>query len=319
MNNSETSCEVEQRESRTNSLLTREVTIGNVAETVTLQRWSDARRPLVRQAALCALVLLVVLVTPLCAQNVALFSSSEGSHAPSVPLFGVLGHLPMPQVIEDETCLPWAVSAVLGATVSVNRLQVPSDARNEFEKACGDMKKRKLSDAAQHARNATAKYPHYAAAWVMLGKALEELAQTEEAREACSRALSTDPTYLPPYLCLAEISVRDQQWDAVLNVTDVVIGLNRAGDAYVYFFRAMAFYQLQRISEAEKSALDAASIDTDRNVEASVRFLLAQIYEAEGQLDLATAQLRHFMKLSTDRHEVTVAKEYLVRLEANKP
>jgi tetratricopeptide (TPR) repeat protein len=152
-----------------------------------------------------------------------------------------------------------------------------------------------------------------------LGKALEELQQTEEAREACSRALSTDPTYLPPYLCLAEISVRDHQWDAVLNVTDVVIGLNRAGDAYVYFFRAMAFYQLQRISEAEKSALDAASIDTDRNVEASVRFLLAQIYEAEGQLDLATAQLRHFMKLSTDRHEVTVAKEYLVRLEANKP
>src|ERR1700723_2965574 len=99
MNDNETSCEVEQRESRTTSLLTIAVTIGNVAETATLRRWDDARRPVVRQAALCALVLLVVLVTPLCAQNVALFSSSGGSHAPGVPLVGPLGHLPIPQVI----------------------------------------------------------------------------------------------------------------------------------------------------------------------------------------------------------------------------
>ena len=39
--------------------------------------------------------------------------------------------------VEEEKCLPWAVSTVRGATVSVMRLEVPSRARSEFEKACG--------------------------------------------------------------------------------------------------------------------------------------------------------------------------------------
>src|ERR1700741_1246273 len=41
-----------------------------------------------------------------------------------------------PQVTEDEACLPWALSQIRGATVSVLRLQVPDKARSEFEKAC---------------------------------------------------------------------------------------------------------------------------------------------------------------------------------------
>ena len=145
----------------------------------------------------CAVMLLLLSVAPLCAQNAALFGSSGGTHPSSVPLMSALGHLPIPQVIEDETCLPWAVSAVREATVSVMRLQVPSKARNEFEKACGDMKKRKLSDGCvQHARSAIEIYPHYVAAWVMLGQVVEGLQQTDEAREVCSRALSVDPTLL---------------------------------------------------------------------------------------------------------------------------
>ena len=39
---------------------------------------------------------------------------------------------PKATVVEDETCLPWAISAVRGATVSVARLAVPSKARKDF-------------------------------------------------------------------------------------------------------------------------------------------------------------------------------------------
>jgi tetratricopeptide (TPR) repeat protein len=309
---------VEQSESKTNLPQATQLAIGNVTEIATSKCRVATHRSFVHQAAWRAVMLLLLLATPLCAQNVNLFGGSGEPHPPSVPLIGVSGHLPTPQVIEDEVCLPWAVSAVRGATVSVMRLQVPSKARREFEKACGDLKRRKLSDATQHARTAVEAYPHYVAAWVMLGQALEGLQETEEARDACSRALSADPTYLPPYLCLAEISARNQEWDAVLNLTDRVIGLNRVGDVYTYFYRTMALYQLHRMGEAEKSALDTASINADRNIEARVSFLLTQIYEAEGQLDAAAAQLRRFMKLSTDRNELTVAERYLARLEGQQ-
>src|SRR6202043_1215712 len=61
---------------------------------------------------------------------------------------------PRASMAEDEACLPWAVSAVRGATVSVARLGVPSKARSDFEKACSDFKKKKLPEAEQHFRDA---------------------------------------------------------------------------------------------------------------------------------------------------------------------
>src|ERR1700722_14965355 len=53
---------------------------------------------------------------------------------------------PKPQVVEDEACLPWSLSDIRGATVNVMRLSVPDKARSEFEKACGDFKKKKFAD-----------------------------------------------------------------------------------------------------------------------------------------------------------------------------
>ena len=198
--------------------------------------------------------------------------------------------------------------------MSVMRLEIPSKARTEFEKACGYVRKRKLLDAEQHARNAIEQYPNYVAAWVMLGQILEGLQQIDEARNACEHALSTDPTYLPPYLCLTQISVSKEQWDSVLNLTESALKLNPADVGYVYFFRAVAYYRTQRLAEAEKNALEAAGVDGDHGG-APIYFLLAQIYEAEGKSDLAAAQIRHFLKLSPDRKTSTEARQYLAELQ----
>jgi len=37
----------------------------------------------------------------------------------------------------------------------------------------------------------------------MLGQVLQDEQKMNEAHDACLQALSVDPTYLPPYLCLA--------------------------------------------------------------------------------------------------------------------
>jgi tetratricopeptide (TPR) repeat protein len=222
-----------------------------------------------------------------------------------------------PEGVKDETCLPWTASAVVGSTVSVARLRVPSAAKSEFEAACTYMRKRKLSEAEQHARSAIQKYPNYVVAWVMLGKVLEALQRNEEAGEACSRANTSDPTYLPAYLCLAEFAVRDQQWDALLRWTDCMMGLSAAGDAYAHFFRAVAYYQKRKLAEAEKHALLAEAID-GKHALSGVYFLLAQVYEAEGRSDVALGQIRLCLKFSTTRQESALAKEYLTKLTNQK-
>lgn len=226
--------------------------------------------------------------------------------------------IPKAQVVEDESCLPWALSQIRGATVSVMRLEVPDKARSEYDKACGDFRKKKLADAEQHIRSAIEKYSNYVAAWVMLGQVLAAQQQADQAHEACSRANSADPTYLPPYLCLAELDANSGQWDEILNVTKTALGLNPVGDVYAYFYRSMAYFNLHRLGEAERSALQAEGSDVGRH-QASVHYLLAQIYEAKGDLGAATAELRQFLKINQDKQKGDEARQYLAKLQSQEP
>jgi tetratricopeptide (TPR) repeat protein len=225
--------------------------------------------------------------------------------------------LAKPQMNEDEACLPWALSQIRGATVSVVRLEVPDKARSEYEKACGDFHKKKMADAEQHVRSAIEKYSNYVAAWVMLGQVLAAQQQADKAHEACSHANTADPTYLPPYLCLAELDARSGNWEEILNVTKMALGLNPVGDVYANFYRAMAFFNLNKLPEAEKSALQAEGVDTEHK-QAPVHYLLAQIYEAKGDVASAVAEVRQFLKINQDKQKTDEAKQYLAKLEAQK-
>lgn len=245
----------------------------------------------------------------------SLFGSQPPQPAIMQPLINT--PLPKPQITEDEACLPWALSQIRGATVSLVRLEVPDKARSEFDKACGDFHKKKLADAEQHVRSAIDKYSNYVAAWVMLGEVLAAQQQGDKAHEACEHANTTDPTYLPPYICLAELDARSGKWDEILNVTKTALGLNPVGDLYAYFYRAMAFFNLNQLPEAEKSAIEAEGIDREHK-EAPVHYLLAQIYEAKGDVGSAIAEVRQFLKLNQDKEKSEEAKQYLAKLQAQQ-
>ena len=171
------------------------------------------------------------------------------------PLIGD-SSMPRASIVEDENCLPWALSSIRGATVSVMRLQVPDKARSEYDKACSDFRKKKFAEAEEHIRGAIEKYSNYVAAWVMMGEVLEAEQQVDKAHEACSHASAADPTYLPPYICLAELDARSGHWDELLNVTNSALGLNPVGDMYAYFYRATAFFNTHKLAEAERKRVD---------------------------------------------------------------
>jgi predicted Zn-dependent protease len=223
--------------------------------------------------------------------------------------------MPKAQIVEDEACLPWAISSVRGATVSVMRLQVPDKARSEYDKACSDFRKKKFAEAEEHIRGAIEKYSNYVAAWVMMGQVLEAEQQVDKAHDACSHASTADPTYLPPYICLAELDARSGHWDELLNVTNMALGLNPVGDVYAYFYRSEAFFNTNKLQEAEKSARVAEGMDGEHH-QPSVHYLLAQIYEAKGDVVSAVAELKQFLKFNQDKLRTDEAKHYLAKLEA---
>ncbi len=215
---------------------------------------------------------------------------------------------------QQENCFLPPLNGVHAATVEVADLQVPPKTQKEYADGCAAMKNRKLGDAENHLRKVVKEYAKYSAAWVALGQVLEARQKTEEARDACSRPLTTLANYLPAYLCLTDISARLSNWNEVLKLSSRALEIDPTSNAAAYAYNATANLNLRHLLEAEKSALRASQIDSNHS-DPRLHYLLAQIYVAKGDRANAASQLREYLKFATDPDDAAVVKNYLAKLE----
>jgi len=215
---------------------------------------------------------------------------------------------------KSSTCLLPPLSLVHSPTVTPTSLQIPAKARKEYADACAALKDKKIENVEKHLRKAVQEYPKYSAAWVTLGQVLAAQQQTEEARSACSQGSTADSSYVPAYLCLADIAAREKAWDEVLKLSSRALEVDPATNAVAYEYNAAANLRVNKLADAEKSALRALEIDKN-NSEPRVHFVLAQIYEAKGDRENEAAQLREYLKFASNPDDVTMVKQYLSELE----
>jgi tetratricopeptide (TPR) repeat protein len=201
-----------------------------------------------------------------------------------------------------------------GPSISAVQLQTPAAAREEYQKACSSLKNNKIVEVEKHLRKAVREYPKYAAAWVTLGQVLAAQQRTDEARGACLQGSTVDSSYVPAYLCLADIAARVRAWDEVLKLSGRVLELDPAHNAVAYEYHAAANLNLRMLTEAEKSGLRALEIDKDHR-EPRVHFVLAQIYEAKGDSAKEAVQLREYLKYADSPDDLALVKQYLSKLE----
>ncbi|MFY9644306.1 MAG: tetratricopeptide repeat protein [Terriglobales bacterium] len=218
---------------------------------------------------------------------------------------------------QEESCFLPPLSELHAATIEVADLQVPPKAQKEYQDGCSALKSRKLEDAEKHLRKVVKQDAKYAAAWVLLGQALEAQNKTEEAQDACSKPLTSVSNYLPSYLCLTDISARLNRWDEVLRLSQRALEIEPAANAAAYAYNATANLNLRHLPEAEKSALRASDIDSSHS-DPRLHYLLAQIYAAKGDRAQATAQLREYLKVATDPDDTAAVKKYLAKLEGQQ-
>lgn len=214
----------------------------------------------------------------------------------------------------DDRCLLPPLNGTREPIVDVKSMQVSGAGRKEYAAACDALRDRKFDRAADHLRKAVQAEPQYSAAWVTLGQLLVGQQKVAEGREACSHAVAASASYLAGYLCLADISGREQKWDEMLKFSSHAIDLDPANDAVAYGLNAAANLNLHQLPAAEKSALKAIDIDKTHN-DPRIYFLLAQIYEAKGEPDNEAAQLRQYLKFASDPDDAAMVKAYLAELE----
>ena len=222
---------------------------------------------------------------------------------------------PIPQTsvsVVNDSCLLPPLNLAATSSISANQLQIGEKARAEYQKACGLLRKKKTEDAQKHFRKAVERTPKFAAAWVGLAQALGE--RMDEARQACLQASVVEPSYVPSYLCLADLAARSGNWDEVLKFSSRAIELLPADNVAGYEYQAAALLKLHDLAAAERSGLRAAAMDQNHR-EPRLHFVLAQIYEAKGDPVNEAMQLREYLLYATNAGDIALAKQNLAKLE----
>lgn len=214
----------------------------------------------------------------------------------------------------EESCLLPPLTLVKSPLVSAAALAVPSKAKKEYLEACEALHTKKTELAERHLRNAVQKYSKYSIAWVTLGQLLAAQNNTREARSACTEGSTAEPNYVPAYLCLAELAMREKAWADVLQYTTRVLQLDPNTIPIAYEYSAAANLRSNQLDEAERMALRALEIDKNSS-DPRIHFVLAQIYEAKHDREKEAAQLREYLKFAGNSEDVAALKLYLLRLE----
>ena len=200
-----------------------------------------------------------------------------------------------------------------GSTVSAVSLAAPKDARKAFEKGEEALKKRKTEDAQKDFEKAVAAYPHYAAAWCELGK-LQMTEDAAGARKSFQSAVDADPKFVEPYVEMAVLDTKAEKWQSVADLTGKAIGLDSFDYPQAYYLNAVSNYYLKNMDAAEKSAREAARLDT-RHLYPGNFHLLGVILAQKQDYAGAREQLQNYLKLAPNAQDAETVKKQLEQVE----
>jgi tetratricopeptide (TPR) repeat protein len=201
-----------------------------------------------------------------------------------------------------------------GSTVSVTALHVPKEAAKAYDKGLAAMGDGKLSGAQKQFERAVALYPDYAQAWSQLGEVLEQQSEPKEAADACERALKADSKYIRPYLQLMRLAVGGKRLEDAVALGDRAMQLDPVEFPGIYYYDAMANYELKHVDVAEKAVRRAIEIDKDHEYPAA-EALLGKVLADKGDSRGALDHFTKYVQLAPKADDVPAIRRRMAELE----
>ena len=258
--------------------------------------------------------------------NCMVRASAAGFRSNSISLVELT---PSARTIDVGAIVVERTTKIKGMTLNATAYKAPPNARKAYENGLEAESKGKPDQARRYFEQALKIYPRYASAWFQLGKLLEKENQKDAARAAYTRAASLDTRFPSPYLSLAAMAYREENWTEVVQFTSriidadllnygglsgYVLDLDELNPAEAYFYNAAANYKLEKIPEAEKSALKGEHVDL-RDDFPQLHLLLANIFARKKDYAAAVLELQTYLELNPHTKDGDQIRERLAKLQ----
>jgi Flp pilus assembly protein TadD len=207
---------------------------------------------------------------------------------------------------------------VEGFTFSVTTAQASKDARRAYEKALDEIKKRKWLQAEKELVKAVKSHPKYAVAWNELGRVYQQQNKLDDATRAYGEAILADSKFISPYGQLALLAVFQQKWEEAVEHTSKMLKLNPYVGSDIYFYSALAHYNMQNVDVAWDHAQEAAKLDKQRK-NPRINYLLGALLAQKGDYEAAAENLRIYLQLSPNAPDRATVEEHLTAIEQRIP
>ena len=171
-----------------------------------------------------------------------------------------------------------------------------SRSEREFLKGVQSLQAGKWTIAEASFRKAIVAFPDYALAWDELGYVLEKLGKLSEASDSYSKALAIDGRLFSAYARQAILEAGQQHWDQVAATTDAAIKLDPFDWPDLFFYNAVANFNLGRLEVAERSAKRAIVSDTGIRLPRA-HYVLGKILAARGDYRESVDEMSKYLDL----------------------
>lgn len=201
-----------------------------------------------------------------------------------------------------------------GSTVSATALLAPAPAKKEYGKGVNDMTDQKWANAQKHFEKAVQIDPNYAQAWSDLGEVLRRQANPTDARAAWEKAVAADPKYIKPYIQLTMLDLAEKKPQDAITIAGKAVAMNPLEFPELYFYYAVANYDLKRLDLAETNARRATELDSAHEIPRA-ELLLGSVLIAKGDREGALEHFKKYLQIVPKAPDADQVKRAIAELE----
>jgi hypothetical protein len=201
-----------------------------------------------------------------------------------------------------------------GLTISSTSAAAPGAARKAFEKGLKQEADKKWDEAQRSFEDAVRIYEKYAVAWCELGRVQLQKNDVAGARHSFDTAVAADSRYVSPYQQLAQLAVKEKQWQSLVELSGKILSLNSVNFPEAWFLNGVGNFFLQNMAEAEKSARQGLKLDEEKRVP-KLDYLLGMILTEKREYTEAAAHYRQYLQSAKTPADAEEARKQLEEVE----